>query len=336
MILGCWLLWLNRYVIYTRDGAKLDFSLSPTLMPGQTAVAPPPGTPVDIIYQEEDLDIQDPQDNALQQLKGCYADASTLKADFDALSSHLTMLSADTPILLDVRNVRSEFFYSSGYGRSDGGMDPAAFASLVKTLKDTDHYLIARLPAFREYWYILDNEAERVAYGLPRVGANGALWLDDTGPNYWLNPASDGALSHLTKIVAELKAMGFDEVVFDEFRFPDTDLIVFDGDRAEAIRAAAEFLVTVCSGDDFAVSFFSEDPAFPLPEGRSRLYLKNADAEYLEQLVAQTGLDPESGRLVFITEQLDTRFDDYALLRPADIYQYAHRVCRKRGTPVFL
>ena len=24
----CWLLWLNRYVIYTRDGAKLDFNLS--------------------------------------------------------------------------------------------------------------------------------------------------------------------------------------------------------------------------------------------------------------------------------------------------------------------
>ena len=33
----CWLLWLNRYIVYTRDGAKLDFSLSLQFPEGELA-----------------------------------------------------------------------------------------------------------------------------------------------------------------------------------------------------------------------------------------------------------------------------------------------------------
>ena len=316
VVLSCWVLWLNRYVIYTRDGAKLDFNLSPTLSEGNAAVPPIPGKPVDIVYQE-DLGIEDPEDDVLKPLKGFYADTADLKADPEKLQETLVKLSAGTAVMVDVRNVRSEFYYPTSLGKNLQGLDPETFAAMVKELKKTDHYLIARLPAFREYYYILDDEDTRVAFGLPRAGGNGALWLDETGPNYWMNPISDGTLSHLVQIVAELKAMGFDEVVFDDFCFPDTDRISYSGDRDAAIRDAAAFLAKVCTDEDFAVSFISEDPAFPLPEGRCRLYLKNADAGELAALVEATGLDPESGRLVFLTDTLDTRFDDYGVLRPA-------------------
>lgn len=316
VVLGCWVLWLNRYVIYTRDGVKLDFNLSPTLSEGNVAVPPVPGKPVDIVYQE-DLGIEDPEDDVLKPLKGFYADTADLKANPEKLQETLVKLSAGTAVMVDVRNVRSEFYYVSGLGKEASDIDTEALTALITELKRTEHYLIARLPAFREYYYILDDEDTRVAFGLPRAGGNGALWLDETGPNYWMNPISDGTLSHLVQIVAELKAMGFDEVVFDDFCFPDTDRIAYDGDREAAIRDAAAFLAKVCTDEDFAVSFISEDPAFLLPEGRCRLYLKNADAGELAALVEATGLDPESGRLVFLTDTLDTRFDDYGVLRPA-------------------
>ena len=316
VVLGCWVLWLNRYVIYTRDGAKLDFNLSPTLSEGNAAVPPVPGKPVDIVYQE-DLGVEMPEDNVLKPLKGYFADTTALKMDLSRVTESLTKLPADTPILFDVKNVRSEFYYVSGLGKEASDMDTEALTALITELKRTDHYLVARLPAFREYYYILDDEDTRVAFGLPRAGGNGALWLDESGPNYWMNPISDGTLSHLVQIVAELKALGFDEVVFDDFCFPDTDRIAYDGDREAAIRDAAAFLVKVCTDEDFAVSFISEDPMFPLPEGRCRLYLKNAAAEDVVSLVERTGLDPESGRLVFLTDTLDTRFDDYGVLRPA-------------------
>ena len=41
VILGLWFLWLQRYVVYTRDdGAVLDFNLSETLPAGQEAQPP--------------------------------------------------------------------------------------------------------------------------------------------------------------------------------------------------------------------------------------------------------------------------------------------------------
>ena len=317
VVLGCWVLWLNRYVIYTRDGAKLDFDLPVELPVGRPAVAPTVGKPVDIVYQE-DIGIDAPGETVLTQLKGCYADAAMLKSDFAAVADRLKKLSADTVILLDVRDLRGDFFYPTEQGRNPEAIDAAQMQALIRDLKETDHYLIARLPAFREYYYILEKESERVPYGLPRAGGNGALWLDESGPNYWLDPASNGTVSRLIAIISELKEMGFDEVVLDEFRFPDTDRITYSGDREAAIADTAAALVKVCATDKFTVSFISSDPAFPLPESRSRLFLRNASASRLEELTAETGLEDPDVRLVFLTELLDTRFDDYGVLRPVD------------------
>ena len=41
-----WMLWLDRYIVYTRDGAKLDFNLSPNFSQGQ--IATPPASRPDI------------------------------------------------------------------------------------------------------------------------------------------------------------------------------------------------------------------------------------------------------------------------------------------------
>lgn len=317
VVLGCWLLWLNRYIIYTRDGAKLDFDLSPVLTPGTPAVKPTEGKPVDIVYQEN-LGVEIPDSNALTQLSGVYADSTMLTEDFAATAEALKVLSADTAIMLDVRNARGDFFYTSTLGRNADAIDATEMNALIEALLETDHYLIARLPAFREYWYILEDEQERVPYGLPRAGGNGALWLDESGPNYWMDPAAEGTLNRLVQIVTELRAMGFHEVVFDDFRFPDTDRIAYEGDREAAITNAAAALVKICSTDKFTVSFVSSEPQFPLPEGRSRLYLEGAAAAELDELAQQTGLEEPLPRLVFLTELLDTRFDAYSVLRPAD------------------
>ena len=51
-VLLCWLLWLNRYVVYTRDGVKLDFDMPLEFPQGQLAVPPTAPPPVDIYYNE--------------------------------------------------------------------------------------------------------------------------------------------------------------------------------------------------------------------------------------------------------------------------------------------
>ena len=51
-VLLCWLLWLNRYVVYTRDGVELDFNMSLEFPQGELAVPPTAPPPVDIYYNE--------------------------------------------------------------------------------------------------------------------------------------------------------------------------------------------------------------------------------------------------------------------------------------------
>ena len=124
-------------------------------------------------------------------------------------------------------------------------------------------------------------------------------------------------LTRLTRIIGELKELGFDEVVFTEFRMPDTDGIYFNGDREGAIRNAAEKIVTACGSDSFTVSFMTDKTNFPLPEGgRSRIYLQNISAKTVDAVTATVQVPNTLANLVFMATTNDTRFDAYSSLKP--------------------
>lgn len=312
-LLVCWLLWLNRFVVYTRDGIRLDFDKPPVSAGGQNPQAPVPGTTVDIYYNEGQ-DTVTPPTTELSQLAGCYVDGQMLTQDFAQVSKELAALGKDTAILMDMKNIRSEFYYPTALGRISGNVPAEEMKTLITQLKGKGHYLIARIPSFQEYWFILDDEAGRVPFGLPKDGGGGSLWMDPDGPCYWLNPAADGTLTYLVKIIGELRDLGFDEVVLQDFRFPATDMISFSGDRQQTVTNLAYSLGKICTTDRFCLSFQTSDPAFPLPQGRTRLYVTGAAAADVQTLAEQTGLG--SDRLVFLTDLLDTRFDAYGTMRP--------------------
>lgn len=308
-----WLLWLNRFVVYTRGGAVFDFGISMEMPQGEEALPPTEGVEVDIYYNEGENAIG-PVTTELKQLVGYTISAEMLQGDISKLCAQVEKLPTGTPIMIDVKNIRGDFFYNTSLGTTYSEIDADALESMIKTLRGKGYYLIARLPAFRDYWYGLNN----VDHGL-FTKSRYSLWLDKSDSKYatyWLNPASEGALTYLRDIIFEIRNLGFDEVVFWEFRFPDTDKIYLDGDKDQAITDAALMLVKACSSETFAVSFTGSDATFPLPEGRSRLYLSGVAAADAATLAAQTGLaDPEI-RLVFLTDLMDTRFDDYGVLRP--------------------
>ncbi len=312
-LLICWLLWLNRYVVYTREGIRLDFDRPGVSAGGQIPEAPAPGMSVDIHYNEGQNTVAPPT-SELTPLAGQYVDGEMLLQDFSQISADLTALDRETAIMVDMKNVRSEFYYPTALGRVSGSVPAEEIKALIAQLKSKGHYLIARIPAFQEYWFILDDERNRVPLGLPKDSGGGSLWLDQDGPCYWLNPTADGTLTYLVQVIGELRALGFDEVVLQDFRFPNTDMISFAGDRQEAITNTAYSLAKICTTERFCLSFQSSDPAFPLPQGRTRLYLTGAAAAEVQTLAEQTGL--ESDRLVFLTDLLDTRFDDFGTMRP--------------------
>ena len=303
-----WFTWLQRFVVYTaEEGAILDFSV-PAQFPQGVEATPPEAVPTVPLYYNEGEAVID-TNTELTQMNGYYIDENALR-DINAIRAELRSLEAGTPIMMDVKSIYGNFFYSSKVGdRRNGDLNIQEVDSLISYLTTNGYYVIARMPALRDYYYGLNN----VPHGLPTKG--GYLWMDDDYC-YWLNPASQGTQTYLIRIINELKSLGFDEVVLYDFYFPDTNSIVFNGSKSEAIAATAKLLVDTCTTEHFAVSFTGRSASFPLPEGRSRLYLEGIAAAQADSMAADTGLADPQIRLVFLTEVHDTRFDIYSVLRP--------------------
>lgn len=311
VVLLCWFLWLNRYVIYTRTGAVLDFGLSPEMSAGQQGSEAPPKPQVDIYYNEGENMVL-PGQEELTQLSGMYITQAMLETAFSQVQSQTAALPANTPVMLDMKSIKGEFFYDTALGKTNGKIDPDQMESLIADLRRTNHYLIARVPALRDYWFGLQN----VESGIFNPNQM-SLWMDEA-KCYWLNPKAQGTLTYLLQIVSELRDLGFDEVVFTDFSVPEAN-IYFEGDPKEAINAFADTLVKACATDGFAVSFQRSSEAFTLPDGRSRLYLENVPAAEAAGIVEALGIENAESRLTFLTELMDTRFDAFSVLRPAPI-----------------
>lgn len=310
LVATCWFVWLKRYIVYTReDGAVLDMNLNAQIQEGEKAEPPENQETVSIYYNEGQNAINTSKE--LEQMAGYYANTEALRSGISTVFDQIAQLDTDVPIMLDVKNSKGDFYYSSSVTENrDSKIAPEEMDELIKKLNDSGRYLIARLPALRDRAYGLHHVSDGV------FDSRGAYLFSDGGI-YWLNPSREGTVSYLVQIINELKSLGFDEVVLEAFRFPDTQYMRFDGDKDKALAEAAQTLVTTCTGDNFAVSFVQE-PGFALPQGRSRLYIEAADAGQAATLAGQTGLADTAVNLVFLTEVHDTRFDTYSVLRPLD------------------
>lgn len=309
-----WLLffiWAGRYIVYTRNGARLDFSLNLTFPSGQEATPPPAGDSVTIIFDDLPPEETLPTPQEAQPIQGYYISFTELKSDPAGMKSKLEQLSPGTAVMLDLKDGKGQFYYSTALGSPVPDTDIAQLDDFIGWLVNSHLYVIGRIPAFRDWAYGLNH----VDDGLPKVGAGGALWWDEDYC-YWLDPTKEGTLNHLTQIILELRLKGFDEVVLSEFRFPYTDEIIFEGDKYQALSDAAEHLADQCTNDRFHLSFTGTDADFPLPQGNCRLYLENIPAATVQDIAQQVQTDNPKLHLLFLTTTNDTRYNDYCVLRP--------------------
>ena len=306
----CWFLWLQRYVVYTRDqGAVINMDQSPHIADGQAAVEPEQET-VSIYYNEGENAINTGRE--LTQLIGYYADEELL-ADMALVKQQISLLPSGTPVMLDVKDGKGRFFYNSAISAERrSSIDPAAMDELIAQLDKKGMYLIARLPAFRDYSFGLSHTENGLF-----VASGAYLWADEDYC-YWLDPTKQGTVTYLVEIITELKKLGFDEVVFEDFCFPNADNLKFSGDRAVALNTTATTLVTTCADERFTVSFVGGAPGFTLPEGRCRLYMTDVAVIQAATVAAESGIDDPVIRLVFLTDIHDTRFNEFSVLRPLD------------------
>ena len=309
-----WFVWLQRYVVYTReDGAVLNFDVPEKLAQGVTAMEPEAAEQIEIYYNEGEDKLEMSSD--LTKLKGYYVTGSTLAKDPDGVWEQIQALPEGTPVMLELKNVYGMFYYTTATGRpTSDEADVRGVDNLLRKLKDSNYYTIARIPALRDRAYGLEDPNEGLA-----VSA-GYLWMDGDGC-YWLDPTRDKIQSYLIDIATELRILGFDEVVFDEFRFPNTSDIVFSADKKATLESVGQTLVNVCSTEKFAVSFINNGD-WQEPEGRSRIYRQDvSDTIKLMEFNNSVAADADLARIVLLTNNLDESFEEYSVLRPIELAQ---------------
>lgn len=302
--------WLRRFIVYTPQGAIVNMDLPAIVSPGRVP-SPPENVSVNIVYPQETMP-NDQNQPGQQRLAGYYITAKQMQEDLEGLRQQIAQLPAGTAIMMDVKSYWGYYYYSSRLGQGSDSFILAEIDSFIAELTGSDLYVIARLPGLRDYDYALNN----IPSGL--ATKNGYLWTDENAC-YWLDPRDDGTLTYLIQITKELRDLGFDEVVFQDFYVPESNKIVFDADRKEAVEAAAATLVTACATDHFTVSFLAYRPDLILPEDNCRLYLAAVAAVEVQDVLAQVTATDTLRNVVFLAETNDTRYDVCGTLRPLEL-----------------
>ena len=314
---GCWMIWIQRYVVYTPEGVKIDLTRSTVDISGQIAVPPKERDPVSIhfVAAEDVANVG----TELGQILGFHATTDALLHDVAAVSNQIDLLTPDSAVMIDLKSIYGNFFYHTKIPNSavSENINATMVDNLITKLTSNDYYAIARVPAFREMDFdttacLLDDD------GYPWHDEEYCIWLD---------PTDDQTMAYLIQICTELQSLGFDEVVFYEFRFPDSSNYNFDSDltKTEAIERAAADLISACTTGNFAVSF-EGDTSFVLPEGRSRLYINGISADKAASTAAAIPVADPAVNLVFMATSNDTRYNEFSALRAMNVGQDAEEV----------
>ena len=304
----CWVVWLQRYVVYTDEGAELNFALSSYDITGKEAVEPKAQQNVSIFYNEGADAIDTTHE--MTQLNGYYITSDMFQQDIDYLMLQIERFPSGTPVMIDMKGGFGSFFYQSNLPDAvvSASTNIEKVSQLITRLHTKGFYTIARISAFQDRSY----GESHVSSGLYMLNRKG-LWMDPEGM-YWLDPTNATTTSWITSVVLELRDMGFDEVLLDDFCFPNSDKYIFNGDKAAALQSAAATLMTTCGSNKFVLSFLA-DTGFILPEGRCRLYVKDVSAAGIAQAAAKAEVSDPEIRLVFLAESGDTRYEKYSVLR---------------------
>lgn len=304
--------YLQRFLVYENGNVRLDYDQNLVSQPQEDALFA--DEPITIITEEAAVQVSNPLDEPRAALNGCYITTSML-TQLDAVKAALSELDEiPEAVLVDLKSIYGNFYYSSdlsGATMTTAADVPAVDSFLSELAGQPGLYLVARVASLSDPNFALANQA----CGLPL--RSGALWVD-TNNCYWLDPMDELVQRYLVSIAQELASLGFDEVVFDDFRIPDSGNIIYTTEytREEAAGMAAQSIVEQLADTPIRVSFSSSNAL--VAEHSERTYLVCEDGSQVSALVdgLSSVLDDPSTQVVFLTASRDTRFEGYGLLRP--------------------
>jgi hypothetical protein len=305
-------LYLQRYLVYGDGSVRLDYEQDLQSEGTKHEVSDPRDFPLHIITPEDGSGVTGPVDDSIKPLTGYFVTTNMLQNVPNVQTALEELEQQPRVILFEMKSIFGNFYYQSAlFGQYTANADIPAVKALVEQMQENGAYVIAKVPAFSDINFALANQS----CGLPL--SSGALWMDSNGC-YWLDPMDDEVLNYLTAIAAELRELGFDEIVFDGFTMPDSEKIIYPTEftREEYTAQAAQTLMESLSELPVRVSFGSTSPL--MATIGERIYVSGVEGSAVLATVEALSAEMENpaAQIVFLTESRDTRFEQYSVLRP--------------------
>lgn len=232
-------LYLQKYLVYTDDGVRLD--LPPFLQmfrqeaggkePAGSVTPPDPGN-VSVVVEPDGSASEPP---AEPEQAGFAMQLPVADVINGAAAGKLAEAGAQA-LILEMKGADGRLAWNSQHKialRSEVS-GPAAVNAALEQWNAGETHTVARVCCFRDDAAPYHNNA----LALRRGQYN---WRDELGLR-WLSPASKDAQEYLAALCGELAALGFDEIVLEHFTFPTQGNLetIARGDRYDPARFPQE------------------------------------------------------------------------------------------------
>lgn len=206
--------YLQRYMVYTDEGVKLELPPFLQMLRGEkepAASVPEPGDlsidiqPAGSVSQPQEPDPVEPTGFALTLPVSAVADGSA--------AGRLAEAGADM-LILEMKDQEGQLAWLSGRVEASRSKvnGTQEITDALRQWNAGDVYTIARVCCFR------DNTAPYYHNPLALRSGNGN-WKDELGLR-WLSPSDEKSQAYIVGLCGELAELGFDEIVLEHYAFP--------------------------------------------------------------------------------------------------------------------
>lgn len=327
IVVAVWLFYsLQRYIVYDKDGLRLDLSAQKEqlLHPENTAEADGGDAPV---YEHIDVEIVVDEKDYSEVVTSAGTDLQAMRAVFvpasDVTENTLKYYSGSTgdfnTLVLELKSADGYLRWHSSVPTADsfavnGTLEPA---EALAAIKEKGIYLTAQLSALAD-----STMAQRNAPLALKNSATGAPFTDGSGSR-WLDPYSEGTRAYLLALLTELKELGFDEVLLSGFVCPDSEYLQFSASMTQTPGPAAALSSLALwlrqQADDLGIRLSVEIDGKAL---RSEDVLMGQDPallfRFFDRVAVQTDFDHMAGDVSALTAALGADDENRALLITED------------------
>ena len=230
--------YLQRYIVYTDEGTRLE--LPPFLEMFRRENREPNGAsslpdPSDVsVVIDPDGSLSEPVPEEPREA-GYVLELPVSDVTGGAAAAKLAEAGAGA-LVLQVKDSSGQLAWHSDLFAADWSEvnAPQSNNEALKQWNDGEVYTIARVCCFRD---------DSVPYSMNALALRRGEynWRDELGLR-WLSPAQDDAQAYIAGLCGELAALGFDEIVLEQFHFPTRGNLenIKRGDRYDPDRFTSE------------------------------------------------------------------------------------------------